>query len=771
MNWQRLQVALLLALFQAQPLFAELFIERVNPPSLVRGRVNRVSVVGTDLKQIQGLWTTVPGKAVRANFVNSIEDRTAVFDVEIDGETPIGIYGLRAATKAALSNVHLFVIDQIEATPEEEAPTRSDQASFAKAQRVNLPTAIAGVCGNADVDNFVIQVKAGQEVTFEVIGSRLGKGFDPLLTIRDSQNRIVLEHDNDVGLFFDVRKTHRFEQAGEYIVEVRDSRFRGSTEWSYLLRMGRFPEARVAVPSSVQPGSTQKLAFPQIQTAFNVTAPTPDRANYFSYEVRRESDNLATWIPMRLSGLVPTIDVEKPDDINKAKVPGSFHGVINRNGDRDIFEFEMTKGQSLIFQAESRTIGSPADLELTLTDPNGKKVKTGDDMGFEETRFTYTAKAEGTHQLMVREFVDWGGSEFAYRIDVETLGPKLTVDSGVARMAIPQGSYQPLPLTFARSFIKGNIELKLLDAPVGMVLQTNVVEPAVNELNNAISISKETSPGLYTVQVQATAVETEGKPQTLARTQPLVDRLPTGRGPHGEPFELREDQRRLPPTVTDRIAVLVLPSIPFEFHISEQLVTLPRYLDVDFTIYTSRHDGFSNPITFIARGGELNQERLRAPRVKQKFAVGTPELLEVPAKLTSAVLSQPIRHWVTLTGTSMIDGLPYTLTRRFELEVKIAFEPSTEPAKLEVAAGENLSVQLLANRLKPFGPVDVAISGPSQLTLPEMLTIPPGKKSVPLEIALDKDIKSGKYVVNLTGTARVSKLQDTASGKLEIVVK
>ena len=102
--------------------------------------------------------------------------------------------------------------------------------------------AVLGKAGEADVDRYSIDVAAGERVTFEVVGNRLGQDFDPVVTIKDARGRLLVEHDNDIGLMFDCRFAHTFEKSGTYTIEVRDTRFRGSDHLVYVLRVGRFPE-------------------------------------------------------------------------------------------------------------------------------------------------------------------------------------------------------------------------------------------------------------------------------------------------------------------------------------------------------------------------------------------------------------------------------------------------------------------------------------------------------------------------------------------------
>src|SRR5205807_3946742 len=130
---------------------------------------------------------------------------------------------------------------------------------------VALPVSLWGRVREAAVDRFAIEVTAGQHVSFEAVGSRLGKDVDPLLTIRDARGHVVAERDNDPGLYFDFRFEHTFAAAGTYTVEMRDARYHGSEHGYYVLRMGRFPAARVAVSAAIQWGKRFELRLPGIE--------------------------------------------------------------------------------------------------------------------------------------------------------------------------------------------------------------------------------------------------------------------------------------------------------------------------------------------------------------------------------------------------------------------------------------------------------------------------------------------------------------------------
>lgn len=763
----------------ASPCFGQAFIERVEPPSVTRGQVTRVTLHGSSLEHVLGLWMSVPGKRVQARLVGSGGPGQVVFDVQVAAETPLGFHGLRLATKSGLSNAHIFLVDELATVPEKEMAMPAGTPPGQAPEVVALPAAIAGTCQPEDVDLFALDVKAGQEVTFEVIGSRLGKGFDPLVTVRNGRGQVVAEKDNDVGLFFDCRFAHRFEKAGRYTVEVRDSRFRGSNHWGYVLRMGRFPMARVAVPATVPPGKRTTLAFPQLAQDVSGAAAEvqPDEAiaGRFVFALKRPGDELSTWLPLRISTLPGTVETEpndKPDQASAAAVPGVLHGLLGKPGDQDRFGLELKKGQLYQITAETRTLGSPADLELVLLDEKGKEISRADDSGLEDAHLNVTPPADGRYTLLVKEVVNWGGPEFIYAVQVQPRPPSLSLASGITRIALPQGTRQPLPLTLGRTALKGDVTLKLLGAPEGITMKIAEATDGTGEIDNYISCAASTPVGLYTLQVQA-VLKSNAEITALASTRPLIDRRPTGRGPHGEPFELREDQRRLPPSLTERIALVVLPASPFDFEVVEPLVTLPRYQWAEFKIKTTRVAGFESQITFVARGGELEQDQLRKPRIRTAFPPATPENLVISGRFQSYVNTKTLRQRVVLTGTANHDGRQCSLTRTFDLEVVIAFRPAPAEKSVTLKPGATRKVILRPNRLAPFaGPVMLSLGQVKGLELPGSVMVPAGAESVEVSLKASSQIKPGKYKVSLSGIARVERFQESAGGEsLEVVIE
>ena len=763
---------------------AEIFVEHVFPPCVQPGQTTHITLVGSDLQDATALWTTLSADSAKSEWVKS-DTAGVTFAVQISGDARLGLYGLRVATPSGLSNVHLFAVDDLPIVVESEtagvkvgtAETSPSNNSMDRAQVVAIPAVVVGTSPASDIDCYAIEVIAGQRVSFEVVGNRLGKAFDPLVKIFDSNGRSVMERDNDVGLFFDSRFEHTFKDGGRHYVRLTDTRYHGSPHWTYMLRMGRFPAARVAIPSTVQAGVHTELHFPELDTGrkgFDV--PANLQGGRFFFGLRRDGDEGSTWFPLSVSRLTNAIEAE-PNDIQTSAttvtVPCNLHGSINGPGDEDWFAMDLRKGDRLVFRSETQTIGSPADLELVLFGPDKKELQRSDDSSFDDAKFALTAPADGKYHLQVIEVVRKGGPAYAYRVEVQRRQPALQLTSQIGRLAIPRGTRQPLPLTLSRTDFGGPVTLSLVGAPEGMTLRETSIPAGENAITNALVVDAATPVGVYTVQVKASGTAGDSTIEAIARTLPLIDRNSTGRGPHGEAFELRENQRRLPPSLLDRIAVVVLPESSFDFEVMPKLVTLPRYFHAELQVQTQFLQHFDGPVSFVLRGGMLQPNRLQAPTVTTEISTATSDRPLLNAKLSSGVNTPLTRHRVTVTGTVIQNGRTIHLTRTFELETKIAFSPTAESAQITLAPGDTVKLKIAANRVSPFnGPLEISPVAPDGLVLPENIEFAEGQTHAAVELKVADDLKPGKYTVMLPAAARIGKFSErNDGGKLEVIVK
>lgn len=772
------------------------FVEHVSPPALCRGQTNRIELIGRELSGAFDLWTSTPGVQLKAKLCEENDGERASFDVEVPADAPLGLYGFRLATRSGLSNVHVFLIDELPIQSRES----SSASSASSPMKVTLPAAIHSRCRAATVDRYEIEVEPGQAVTFEVVGNRFGKDYDPLVRIRDAQGRIVAERDNDAGLFFDCRFRHTFSDGGVYYVEVRDARFADDPTWHYVLRMGDFPAARVAVPSSVTPGELSRLQLPQVVAVpplggpdekgadeagtptlgavVEVTLPAETPVGWLYQEVRLVPEGLSTWLPLHADRLARQVESETNDDRDAATqitLPTTLHGVLEQVGDHDWFKFDMKQGKSMTFRSEARAFGSPADLELILLDPDGKEVRRIDDVPIRvgldswsiDAKFDFYAAKDGPHYLCVREMTGDGGLAFAYRVEITDSGPKLELRSDVARATVPRGNFQPVPLTVTRLHFAGPIELELLGAPAGVTLEPTTIPADVSEIVCHLKADASTPEGLATIQIagrwKSDDPNSELTASAVAATFPLIDRRVKDNDLRVS--ALREDQRRLPPSLTNRLALLVTPPAPFDVQLPEAQLLITKYLDGEFPIATTRIAGFDAPISFAADGGQLGDEAEERSNIFLRLPVATPNELDVSALVFNRILTNYGKFRVDFRAMAIEGDRRVVLKRTFELEVKAAFAPVPEATTAEIEPGGTAKIRLLANRTSAFdGIVTLAPTPLNGFEPPEKIEIPAGEPHVDIEVKAAPETAPGAYALRFVSRGQVGKYEEEVNG-------
>lgn len=749
------------------------YIEEVDPPVLRRGAVTRVTFRGEDLHQATGIWLSSPtGRATGFVELNLPEKNETTVEITVPSDAPLGMHGLRLATRSGLSNVHIVLIDELPLT---RAPRKQQDEESSSAFDVDLPCCVTAPCRPATVDRYRIQVAAGQTVAFEVIGSRFGKNYDPLITIRDGAGRILAQRDNDPGLFYDCRFAHTFKSSGRFVVEVRDARYEGDTSWNYVLRMGNFPAANVVVPSAATPGTESRVALPEFgETGLALNVPARPRMPVFYQEVRRAPDELATWVPLHATSLPHAFESEPNDDADEtatiATIPATLNGVLDSPTDRDCFAFSMTRGHTVNITAETREIGSPADLELILFGPDGREVRRLDDASYVhnkvavsiEARTIFAAGQDGFHTLMVRDLTGGGGPAFAYRIDISETVPSMKLTADVSRLTVPQKSWQPVPIKVVRDRLAGPIELKLIGAPVGVTIEPSTIAADQTEVVCRILAGESTSLGISTFEIVGHWKSEDGKQEAegIVATHPMIDRQQIDKDRRY--YSLRDNQIRLPPSLRSRFALMITPPAPFSIELPEESVILTKYQTASFPIVTQRTGGFDSPIEFQVTGGQVGVIEQERDNIFATIPTATVEQPKVEGVFFNRINTAYAKARADLKATATRDGHEVTLHRTFDLDVRPGFKPTFEPTTVTVEPGGEAKFKVLANRTPTFGG-EVTIV-PSQivvgLAFPEKIVIPAGQPHVELSIPIPADRSPGRISIRCESTGQVGRYEE-----------
>lgn len=301
------------------------------------------------------------------------------FRVQIPEQQPPGVYEYRIATNQSVSSVaHLVVTDHpvvVEAEGNNDTP--------ANAQAVSIPAAVCGAIERfEDVDYYQIRGEAGQDLVCQIFAQRVTRAIhcmairypkihlmDSMLTLLDSNGRVIAQNDNFIG--GDALLRCKLPTTGEYVLEVRDARYAGDPRYVYCVEVGVPALAGKAARNPAKAGTptTQTISLPSHVTG---QFTEPKQKHYYRFVARKDN----------------------------------------------YYQFEV----------QSQRLGFAVDSVLSVFDINGKQLATGDDGHFtKDAKLFFQAPEEGTYAVAVRDLNGRSGDRFQYQLSAEPSGPDFEI--------------------------------------------------------------------------------------------------------------------------------------------------------------------------------------------------------------------------------------------------------------------------------------------------------------------------------------------------------
>jgi hypothetical protein len=438
------------------------------PLGMPRGTTLELTLTGTNLAGPTGLVTTFPAKVTFPTTANNGKDNAKlVVRLEVPKDAPLGFHTLHLATTRGMSNARLFCIDDLPQVLE-----TSTNHSPAQAQPVPVPSVVVGKADAEQTDYFKITAQAGQRLSFEVLGRRLGSAFDPQLNLYDahSGHELPAGHSNDApGLQTDPRLTYTFKQAGEYVVAVRDVSYRGGDDFHYRLRIGDFPCATTPLPLAAKRGTKVLVHFagPNVEKVAPVEVSVPNDPTLQALQVApRGPSGLYGWpVSLAVSDLPELLEKtpnNEPAKANRIPVPGAITGRFEHKGEHDYYVFALKKGTRYAIEAHTQELGSPTEVYMVLRDAKGAQLQASNPAA--APRLEFTPPADGDYHLMVEHLHYWGGPDETYRLTVTPVEPGFALTAVVERFNAPPGGTVSIPLQATRKGYTGPIEVSVVGA-------------------------------------------------------------------------------------------------------------------------------------------------------------------------------------------------------------------------------------------------------------------------------------------------------------------
>ena len=479
----------------------------------------RYNLSGTYLVLVSGSGVTAEALLPEPQTDAKPKDLTKLtIRITASAEAQTGVRELQLITPQGASTLGQLVV-----TAHPVVAESANNDTLETAQTFSVPATLCGALEkNEDFDFFRFPAQAGQTLTFHVQGQRLQNKIhdlqthaDPILFLKDAQGGVLAMSDN--ALFGDPFIAHRFDQAGEYVIELRDVRYQGNAYWQYAVEISDQPYVSSVHPLAVTAGQTTKVQpigyFLPENCEGSVTL--PENSSGLSEVVCVLNDNPGQPVQVYATAL-PTL-LESDGDNNQTsaavalpELPVIVNGRIEAENDLDCYQFDAKKGDRLSFEVLARRLSSELDSYLRIMTVEGKVLREVDDLTFSRTINSdswledWTAPSDGAFVVEIRDVHLRGGANFPYALKITRATPEfhLIIDSAITQLR-PGTSNVIYVRALKKNGFEGEIQLEIDGLPSGIQAECGRIL-AGKSMDGAIVLTcpPETPLGAATVVVR-----------------------------------------------------------------------------------------------------------------------------------------------------------------------------------------------------------------------------------------------------------------------------
>lgn len=475
MNHRIVAIGLLFSLLANATAFAQATIHSVKPVSCQPGTTTTVTLNGKDLKEPIRVITS---RSDVVAVVEKVEPAQVLVKLTLPPAAAFGPLGLYLATDSGPQPTQIVLVDDLPNQPDNGA-----NHSRESAQGVPVLSAIDGHGDGPQSDFYRFTVTAGQRIAFAVLTQSLHSKMDPVLRLTDASGAtLVLCDDSAAGP--DCKFSHRFEAAGDYWIEISDSRYLAGQP--YHLRIGDFPILDHAFPLAVQRGEKTQVRFNGEDggavEAQELTVPVSHTRGSVTVNAKLPGGSSATWLPILVSErrqFVETVPSDATPPV-PLTLPTGISGSLDAANERDSFVLQGTKGQSIRIRSRTRSLGCATMLQMELFNAANAKLAGTTVSESDEWGFDFTFPEDGVYRLDAYDLMHRGGAGMGYHIEVATAGTfavqmKAAAETKQAFALEPKHGVAIVDVTIDRFGYEGEISLSLSGEASGLrILESRI---------------------------------------------------------------------------------------------------------------------------------------------------------------------------------------------------------------------------------------------------------------------------------------------------------
>ena len=660
----------------------------IMPRGIQRGQEHVLTFSGARLQETQEVFFYSEGVTVKN--IEQVDDKNVKVTVTVAPQCRLGEHVAQLRTTSGISDYRTFFVGALPAVAEAEPNNE-----FEKPQVIEHNVTVTGTITSEDVDHFQIKASAGQRISIEVEGIRLGNQLvDPFLAVLDEKRFEVFATDDTPLLKQDCFISFVAETDAVYTILLRDSAYGGNGNCHYRMHVGQFPRPKIAFPAGAPSGKETEIQLLGDPTGPLTHAVTVQESEDFRNGLFYEDEHGVTPSPVkfRVSELSNVLEAEPNSGFENSTVgsfPAALNGILQENGDRDWFQFEGKKGQVINIRAYAQQIGSPLDIVVNIYGPDKKHIQGNDDARGADSFFRFTVPADGIYYLRIRDLLERGGADFVYRLELTTPSPSLYLTiPRVSRYSqyrqsifIPKGNRFGTLINALRGNFAGELKLLQDNLPPGITMHAMPMAANLNAMPVVFEAAEdaEISGALVKLLGQHVdeAKQIEGSYNNI------------GHMVGGPPNNTQYVGCRV-----NRLPMAVIKPLPFRIEIVQPKGPLVREGSKSIKVIAHRDEGFTAPITL--------QFPFRPPGVGTRGSIKIEEGKTEALYPLNANANAQIREWpIYVLAESNVGGSAWASSQLATLNVTERYV-TFEISRAACEQGQNTQFICKINHLTPF---------------------------------------------------------------------
>jgi len=424
--------------------------------------------------------------------------------VEIAPDAQPGPREVRLVTGAGVSNPLAFCVG----TLPEQSLDGTIGGTVDTAVRVSLPVVLNGQILPGAVHHYSFQARRGAHLVvvaqardlMPYLADTVPGWFQAAVALYDAKGTQVAYADHyrfnpDPVLHYDV------PQDGVYLIEIRDSLYRGREDFVYRVSVGELPFVTDIYPLGGQLGLSARVNVSGWNLAGRQAMAPTARAEGV-YPVPYLSNGLATEDVLFAYDPLPQLMAWKPANApyqaQHVTVPVVINGRINHPGDVDGFQISCRAGEKIVAEVYARRLNSPLDSWLKVVDAKAHQLAFNDDCvdkgaglltNCSDSRLTFTAPANGLYYVIVGDAQGQGGPEYSYRLRISDPIPDFALRVTPSAIAGRPGATVPVTVyALRKDGFAGEIALGLKGNSPGLVLDGGRIQAGQDQVRATLTL-------------------------------------------------------------------------------------------------------------------------------------------------------------------------------------------------------------------------------------------------------------------------------------------